>query len=171
MISEIREYGDGWASVRTADRNGPVEETRFHRDQPEDAIRRLQENLILLRRELAAKVEECCQSGHVIIESGYEPGIPEARCRCQECRQVARRMADAGYLDDVRDRWWEVQPYADGTPPTRSYQAEGLGKKRRKRRSPRGLKGRDSSRSTHGHPTPSRRHPIHPRRPRAPRTR
>ena len=50
-----------------------------------------------------------CASAHVIIEAGIVPGVSYP-CRCDECCMVARRMDDAGYLDDVPepDRWWKT---------------------------------------------------------------
>jgi len=43
---------------------------------------------------------------HVIAEAGVVPGI-DYPCRCDECRMVAQKMAEAGYLDRVKDKWWE----------------------------------------------------------------
>jgi hypothetical protein len=50
--------------------------------------------------------EEHAAACHVIIEAGVIPGISYP-CRCMECRTVAIRMDEAGYLDNVKDRWWE----------------------------------------------------------------
>ena len=46
-------------------------------------------------------------SAHVLIESGVIPGIT-TNCRCEQCRLVAKSMAEAGYLDDMCDRWWDT---------------------------------------------------------------
>lgn len=43
---------------------------------------------------------------HVTVEAGVVPGEDDG-CRCEECRAVAVKMADAGYLERVTDRWWE----------------------------------------------------------------
>jgi hypothetical protein len=43
---------------------------------------------------------------HLAILAGIVPGI-DPPCRCDQCRAVARDMAEAGYLFTVKDRWWE----------------------------------------------------------------
>lgn len=45
-------------------------------------------------------------SAHLIVEAGIVPGIT-CSCRCEECRMVAQAMAEAGYLDRIKDRWWD----------------------------------------------------------------
>lgn len=50
---------------------------------------------------------------HVIVEAGIVPGI-DYPCRCDECRSVAVGMAEAGYLDNVKDRWWETESQQHG---------------------------------------------------------
>lgn len=45
---------------------------------------------------------------HVLIKHGVVPGDDaDLHCRCEQCRFVAQRMAEAGYLDHFEDRWWE----------------------------------------------------------------
>ena len=45
---------------------------------------------------------------HVLLEAGVIPGIDNP-CRCDDCRMVAKEMAEAGYLNDCTDRWWEKE--------------------------------------------------------------
>ena len=56
---------------------------------------------------LTAAQDAAQRAAHVIIQEGVVPG---ASCRCADCRSVARRMADAGYLAEVpkAERWWEA---------------------------------------------------------------
>ena len=58
----------------------------------------------------AATIERLINEGsaaaHVIIESGVNPGV-DYPCRCDECRLVAQKMDEAGYLEGVKDRWWD----------------------------------------------------------------
>lgn len=51
---------------------------------------------------------ECQASAHVIIVSGTCPGITSL-CRCDECRMIAIKMDDAGYMDccGLHNRWWD----------------------------------------------------------------
>jgi len=69
-------------------------------------IARLQEVVKDQQRQISEKCDECCGMAHVIIESGFIPGVDSA-CRCGECQQVAKGMANAGYLSRVQDQWWD----------------------------------------------------------------
>jgi hypothetical protein len=61
-----------------------------------------------LQAELTTVRAESHAAAHVIIEAGLVPGLDlELACRCEQCKLVATRMAEAGYLDDLDDRWWE----------------------------------------------------------------
>ena len=51
------------------------------------------------------------QMGHVILEHSSFPA--SVGCQCEDCREVAKRMADAGYCDRIKDRWWEP-PESEG---------------------------------------------------------
>ena len=46
-------------------------------------------------------------AAHVIVVAGIIPGISTA-CRCEECRLVAIKLDDAGYVGNIMDksRWW-----------------------------------------------------------------
>jgi hypothetical protein len=46
------------------------------------------------------------ESAHVIVEAGVVPGV-DYSCRCEQCRSIAQRMDEAGYLDRITDRWWK----------------------------------------------------------------
>jgi len=43
---------------------------------------------------------------HLVVEAGIVPGI-DPPCRCELCKRAAQGLANAGYLADVNDRWWE----------------------------------------------------------------
>ena len=45
-------------------------------------------------------------AAHLIVESGIVPGVTTS-CRCSECKMIAKKMDEAGYLSRVKDRWWE----------------------------------------------------------------
>lgn len=45
------------------------------------------------------------RAAHLIVETGVVPGI-DSTCRCDGCKKTAIAMDDAGYLEDVKDRWW-----------------------------------------------------------------
>lgn len=66
------------------------------------------ERLEIAEREVAKQLE-CrdlgCASAHVVIESGCTPGIT-CQCRCDQCKLVAQKMDEAGYMEGVKDRWW-----------------------------------------------------------------
>jgi hypothetical protein len=63
--------------------------------------------VILEVERLKSSSELADYSAHLIVEAGLIPGI-DPTCRCEQCREVARRMAEAGYLDRIGDRWWEA---------------------------------------------------------------
>lgn len=71
----------------------------------QEAVKLLQ-IIASLQEQLQLKQAECTAMAHVIVESGFVPGIDSA-CRCGECQQVCQRMADAGFLYKITDRWWE----------------------------------------------------------------
>ena len=55
-------------------------------------------------REMRQQIDDM---GHVTIEAGVVPGEPGGSgCRCEQCRRVAKAMAEAGYLEG-RDPWWD----------------------------------------------------------------
>lgn len=56
--------------------------------------------------EIERLTKEGCAMGHVIVEAGINPGI-DYSCRCEECRFVAVKLDEAGFVDDVKDRWWD----------------------------------------------------------------
>jgi len=71
---------------------------------------RLQNAVGHQRRELATQrnhLELGLATAHLLIEAGVVPGV-SVPCRCEKCKLVAESMDDAGYMDDVRDRWWET---------------------------------------------------------------
>jgi len=78
-------------------------------------IDRLRAEIDRLRAERDRYRRDGMASAHVVIESGYCPGLPKEACRCEDCRHVARGMAEAGYLDNVTDKWWEAAEAAGGT--------------------------------------------------------
>ena len=43
---------------------------------------------------------------HVLVRHGVVPGADET-CRCDQCRNVAKAYAEAGYAFTIKDRWWE----------------------------------------------------------------
>jgi len=54
------------------------------------------------------KYRDCSDRfAHLIIEADVIPGI-KARCKCDECKQTARDMEAAGFLEYVAEenRWW-----------------------------------------------------------------
>lgn len=55
---------------------------------------------------ISKKCDECSRFAHVIVESGFIPGVDSA-CRCSECQYVAKGMANAGFLSRVKDQWWD----------------------------------------------------------------
>lgn len=60
-----------------------------------------------VHREMRKLRERAESAEHVIVESGVVPGIGEMEnCRCDDCREVAKGLAEAGYLDTVSDKWW-----------------------------------------------------------------
>lgn len=58
------------------------------------------------REEINRFRDEACAMAHVIVEAGIVPGV-DFPCRCDECRLVAKKMDDAGYLDATTDKWWQ----------------------------------------------------------------
>ena len=52
------------------------------------------------------QAELCDAMAHLIVEAGIIPGDDDM-CRCEQCKMVAISMADAGYLDNIEDKWWE----------------------------------------------------------------
>lgn len=69
-------------------------------------IRRLQSIVKDLQRQVSDKCDECAGFAHVIIESGFTPGV-DSSCRCVECKAVCKGMAEAGYMARVKDWWWD----------------------------------------------------------------
>jgi hypothetical protein len=59
-----------------------------------------------IQKDLRKREEMSNAMVHLLVESGVVPGKDTA-CRCGECRMVAVAMAEAGYLDSIRDKWWE----------------------------------------------------------------
>lgn len=70
-------------------------------------IKQQEEQLERLRGLLAKARAQACALGHVVLETGITPGV-DRPCRCGECRDAAVSLAEAGYLDKVKDRWWEA---------------------------------------------------------------
>jgi hypothetical protein len=64
------------------------------------------DQLMKMMKRLKSAIEDSQSFAHVMIENGVVPGVTSS-CRCDDCRHTARRMAEAEYLDDVKDRWWE----------------------------------------------------------------
>ncbi len=62
-----------------------------------------------------AEIDWPMHVAHVIVEFGIVPGL-DGTCRCEMCRAVAKKMVEAGYLDCIRDRWWEepIEPQDSG---------------------------------------------------------
>ena len=58
-------------------------------------------------KRLTKAIQESQSFAHVLIESGVVPGISN-NCRCEDCKYTAAKMAEAGYLESVSDRWWEA---------------------------------------------------------------
>lgn len=69
-------------------------------------IMRLQQVVKDQRQEIYDKCDECGAFAHVIVESGFNPGV-DSPCRCDECKTVCKGMDEAGYLGSVKDRWWD----------------------------------------------------------------
>lgn len=62
---------------------------------------------VLMERSLYDELEsEVSAMAHLIVEAGIVPGV-DPPCRCDACRGQAKQMANAGYLAEVTDRWWE----------------------------------------------------------------
>ncbi len=61
-----------------------------------------------LEKKLESKRDEALNSAHVLIQSGFIPGI-SSHCRCDQCKSTCIAMENAGYLDSVRDKWWETE--------------------------------------------------------------
>ena len=61
-----------------------------------------------LHEEIKRLTKEGCAMGHVIVEAGINPGI-DYPCRCEECKLVAVKLDDAGFMDDVKERWWDAE--------------------------------------------------------------
>lgn len=81
-----------------------VQDQVSRRDQQ---LRDCGEKIANQRSEINRLMDSRNAMSHVIVEAGIVPGI-DYRCRCDECRAVAVGMAEAGYLDHVTDRWWDV---------------------------------------------------------------
>ena len=77
-------------------------------------IKRLEAELRVATARCDKLLAERNAESHVLIRCGVVPGIDSA-CRCDECWSVARSMSEAGYLDDVEDKWWEKEAI-DGNP-------------------------------------------------------
>ena len=69
-------------------------------------IARLQEVVKDQQRQIQDKCDECAGLAHVIIESGFTPGV-DSPCRCDECKTVCKGMAEAGYMTREKDWWWD----------------------------------------------------------------
>jgi hypothetical protein len=54
-----------------------------------------------IQKDLRKREEMSNAMVHLLVESGVVPG------KDTECRMVAVAMAEAGYLDSIRDKWWE----------------------------------------------------------------
>ena len=69
-------------------------------------IQRLQLVVKDQRQEINDKCDECAGLAHVVVESGFNPGV-DSPCRCDECKTVCKGMDEAGYLGSVKERWWD----------------------------------------------------------------
>lgn len=76
-----------------------------HYQKAVEEIERLQRVVKEQQETISKKCDECSSFAHVIVESGFVPGV-DSSCRCGECQEVARVMANAGYLNRVQDQWW-----------------------------------------------------------------
>lgn len=69
-------------------------------------IARLQDVVKDQRKQIQDKCDELAGFAHVIIETGFTPGV-DSDCRCDECKAVCKGMAEAGYMARVEDWWWD----------------------------------------------------------------
>jgi hypothetical protein len=77
-----------------------------HYSEAVEEIARLNQVVKEQQATIGDKCDECSGFAHVIIESGFVPGV-DSDCRCDECQSVAKGMAGAGYLNRVKDQWWD----------------------------------------------------------------
>ena len=93
-------------AVRDAEIDSRITEIKELREY----INILLDNIEAKDKEIDRLKERLDQTYHVVMEiSGQWPG-GTVLCTCEACAAVARRMDDAGWCDDVRDRWWDRQP-------------------------------------------------------------
>lgn len=76
-----------------------------------DTMDNMADNLIAEEKECSELRKSRDAAHHVIVRAGVVPGIDIGDvCRCDQCRMVANQMAEAGYLDLIKNRWWEEKP-------------------------------------------------------------
>ena len=67
---------------------------------------RLHGMLVAKDREIVELRASRDDAHHVLVRNGIIPGA-DGTCRCNQCRNVAKAYAEAGYAFTVKDRWWE----------------------------------------------------------------
>lgn len=93
-----------------------IDELNYYRRHAESVVDELLEDLSgggryfeKRRLRIIDYVLESFMYAHVINECSVVPGH-DGMCRCDICREVCQRIAAAGLLEGIADRWWEQRP-------------------------------------------------------------